>query len=445
MTSRGTKPSRGPHLLLRLLEHVGWVAAFGSRSARLISVAALADAAGTGIAAACLPFYLIRHAHLSTLEVAVALTVAGAAELIGAVPNGIFAQRIGVQRYLAGLQGLQALLWTGLAFTTDLGAAIVLLGLIGLGRGGLGGLSQSFTAAAVGTSRRSEVLGAVRSLRNVGYLLAGGIVAAVLALGGTTTLTVALLLNAVSYIVGALCVRRIRTNAAPANSESAPDDSESAPDDSESAPDNSEPAPKAFGVLRDPGYASLIPSAAVFATTAAVLDVGLPLWVIRHHQIPAAIVGIVLVINTVLVVLVQFRIAQRLASLRSAARGIQFSAGALFVSAICIGLSGQLGTFAAVVVLIVAALTLTLAELVESPSWWTVSFELAPPSRRDEYLAAFDLSASLVALVGPALLTVVVAAGFFGWIGYGAAAILAAILASAVVRRRAEIGGRAHV
>ncbi|HST47608.1 MFS transporter [Jatrophihabitans sp.] len=401
-----------------VLDRLGWLAAFGTRPARLVALTGLTDAAGTGIAAACLPFYLIRGAHFSALEVALALTVTGAAELAGAVPNGMLARRFGVRRYLIVNKSAQAVLWVALGLVTQLPVVIAVLLLIGYSRGGLGGLSQSFTAAAVGTRRRSEILGAVRSLRNIGYLVAGGVVAALLSVGGTGTLTAALVLNAASYAIGAFCAWQIRVEARPAREES---------------------APRSGAVLRDPGYLCLIPLAAVFATTAMVLDVGLPLWVLRHHRIPAAIVGVVLVINTAIVIVAQFQVARRLDTVRAAVRGMWVSAAALLVAAVCIGVTAHLGTGLSALLLVVAALALTAAELWESPSWWTLSFELAPVARRDEYLATFDVSSSLVALVGPAAMTLIVAAGPGGWVAYGVVALLAAGLTSLAVRPRVAI------
>jgi len=380
----------------------------------LVAIAGLTDAAGSGIAAAILPFYLTRNAHFSLFEVTIALTVTGAAELVGAVPNGMLARRVGVRRYLIANKALQAVLWLLLGLVTALPAVLVVQLLIGWCRGGFGGLQQSFTAAAVGAQRRSEILGAVRSLRNVGYLVAGGAVAGLLAAGGTLTLIVGLVLNGLSYVVGALATWRIQVQVAPWTGE---------------------PRTRSRSVLRDAGYTALIPSAAIFATTASVLDVGLPLWVLHHHHIPPTMVGIVLVINTITVIGVQYQLARRLDTVAAAVRGIRVSAVALLIAALGIAVTGFAGTALSIVLLLGAGLALTAAEMLESPSWWTVSFELAPADRRDEYLAAFDMSSSAVALVGPALMALIVAAGPGGWVGYGVLALLAAAVASLIAGR----------
>ena len=78
-----------------------------------------------------------------------------------------------------------------------------------------------------------------------------------------------------------------------------------------------------------------------------------------------------------------------------------------------------------------------IGELLESPSWWTVSFELAPAGRRNEYLAAFDLSWALVAIAGPAAMAGIVALGSAGWVLYGLVLLLAAAGGTVLIRRRA--------
>jgi MFS family permease len=90
----------------------------------------------------------------------------------------------------------------------------------------------------------------------------------------------------------------------------------------------------------------------------------------------------------------------------------------------------------AVLLLGAAAVVLTLGELLESPSWWTVSYELAPVALKDEYLAAFDLSWALVTIVGPASMAGIVAFGSTGWVVYGVVLLLAAVCGSALIRRR---------
>jgi hypothetical protein len=65
-----------------------------------------------------------------------------------------------------------------------------------------------------------------------------------------------------------------------------------------------------------------------------------------------------------------------------------------------------------------------------------VSYELAPAGRKDEYLAAFDLSWALIGIAGPGAMAGIVALGSRGWLLYGLALLLAAACGTALTHRR---------
>jgi len=62
-------------------------------------------------------------------------------------------------------------------------------------------------------------------------------------------------------------------------------------------------------VLRDRPYLAIVGLTALLAIHNSMLDVGLPLWVAGHTEAPAAIVGIIFVINCVAVALFSIRLA----------------------------------------------------------------------------------------------------------------------------------------
>jgi MFS family permease len=101
-----------------------------------------------------------------------------------------------------------------------------------------------------------------------------------------------------------------------------------------------------------------------------------------------------------------------------------------------IALTVWTATWLSVVLLVVGAVALTVGEMLESPSWWTISYELAPPARKDEYLAAFDLCYGLMGIVGPMAMALVVAGGALGWAGYAAVLIVALVAAGRLAPHR---------
>ena len=401
--------------LRRALGALGWWEVLVSRGpARLLALNALVDAAGTGLALVCLPFYAIRVGHLSAAELGMVLSAAGLCEVIAAVPIGVAAGRFGVRHFSIAAQLLQAAAYAGMAFVAGFVPMLLLAAMSGVFRAGSSGLGQSLTVAVLGEQERTTTLGAVRALRNVGYLLAGGLGSLVLALGGSTGLRLALVCNAVSFLHGALWIGRLPLRQ-PAGV----------------------PARTDWSVLRDVEYLALIACAAVFGSSLVVLTVGMPLWVLVHPQVPSWTTGCFLLVNTMLVVLLQVRFSNRIDTVERAVPALRRSSLAFVLMAGLLALSAEVPSALAVGLIGAAALALTLGELLESPSWWTLSMALAPANRKTEYLAAFDLCWALVGIGGPPAIAVVAAAGSVGWLGYGAVLLAAAGCGGALARRRA--------
>jgi hypothetical protein len=81
---------------------------------------------------------------------------------------------------------------------------------------------------------------------------------------------------------------------------------------------------------------------------------------------------------------------------------------------------------------------LTLAEMTESPAWWTLAFEMAPRDLSNEYLAAFDLNEAVLNILGPPLMAFIVGAGTIGWVGYAVVLAGAGVLTQILVKARSS-------
>ena len=91
--------------------------------------------------------------------------------------------------------------------------------------------------------------------------------------------------------------------------------------------------------------------------------------------------------------------------------------------------ASALDPITASVAIVAGAVALTWGEVLESAAWWTVSFELAPADRRQEYLGVFSLNYEILIIAGPTLMAVLVNVGVAGW-GVLAALFLAAAIAA---------------
>lgn len=396
-----------------LIASVGWWHALtGKGPVRILAATSLVDAWGTGMAWITLPFLAVQTLGLSAGRLAFALSVAGVCELVAAVPNGVLASRFGVRRFVVATHLVQTAAFAALAFATGFPALLAGGALAGLARAGAGGLNQSLTIATLGEDERAGALGAIRALRNIGYLLGGAVSALAVAADSGVALRAGLLANAASFLVGAVWTARLpRAGARAARTD--------------------------WSVLADLRYLGLICSAATVSSATLVLTVGLPLWVLAHPDLPGWTAPLALTVNTVLVILFQYGFSQRVRTPARAIAGLRQSALALTGAAALIACTATgAPRLVVVTVLALAAVVLTVGELLESPSFWTLSYELAPRDRTNEYLSAFELNRAGAAIAGPPAMAGVVALGVWGWLLYGTAVLVAAHGGALLAARR---------
>lgn len=173
----------------------------------------------------------------------------------------------------------------------------------------------------------------------------------------------------------------------------------------------------------------------------SVLAIGLPLWLVNRTSAPHALVPAFLVINTVLVVVLQLGVSRRAEGPRRATRAVLLYGVLMFVCCGFLAVATRGGAWAAGAVLLVAALLVTLAELMRSVSSWELAVLLAPQDARAAYLGVAGMSQSIQKSAGPPLLTgVVMAAGPVGWLALGTVVAGLAVVQRRACARRLGIG-----
>jgi hypothetical protein len=180
--------------------------------------------------------------------------------------------------------------------------------------------------------------------------------------------------------------------------------------------------------LRDRRYLFATLLNGVLSVHMTLLAVGIPVWVVTHTRAPAALVGMLLGINTVLAMLLQVPASRYATSLAAAARSLAASGALLALACTLLAAAARVPPAWAVAVLVTAVLAHTAAELLQSAGGWTLSYELAPGARQSTYLSVFNLGVSVQRAAGPALVTgIVIAHGTAGWLGLAALLCLTAL------------------
>ncbi|MEU4253537.1 MFS transporter [Amycolatopsis sp. NPDC026612] len=371
------------------------------RPGRLLAAAQLAGSLGDGAFLTCSVLFFTRIAGLTPAQVGLGLTVGWAVGSVAGVPLGRLADRHGARGsavLLALATGTSILAF--LLVRSPLAFALAAC-LYGTCQTGLAAVRQALLATLADPASRTRVRAHLQSAGNAGLAVGAGLGGLALSADTASAYLTVFVLDAVTFVVTAALLHALP--AVPRTSSPHPGASKSA-------------------VLRDRPYALVTLLNAILLLRMPLLSVAIPLWIVERTAAPGWTVSALFVLNTVVVVLFQVRVAGRLASIGSAARMVRRSGVLLFVSCLAFALSA-LGTSPAVAfgVLVAGALVQVLGEMLQSAGSWEIGFALAPAGKQGEYQGFFGSGTSVARAIGPVVLsTVVVGWGAPGWLLMGA-------------------------
>lgn len=380
----------------------------GGRDARTMLTAQFLDRTGTGVWNATAVLYFTVEAGFDARRIGVMIGAGGVAGVLGSPVAGRLAARHPVRTLLTCCHLLRLVTLCVIVSSTAFGVLQVAVGLTVFGDRAAKTLEMLFAAEVAGPER-ATYQALFRSVANAGYALGAGIAAIGLAIGTRDAYRVLILVDALSFAVISLLLRRIG-GAAPVRPVE-PDPAAGA----EATATNTSP-------WRDAGYLGFVLLDIVMTTDDPVLNVGLPLWLLTRTKAPHTLVPAFLIVNTVLVVALQMRVSAATNGPRDAANAVGRYGLIMLACCACLAAAAECGALLASVVLLTAAGLQTLAELMRSVSSWELAVSLAPVSARPAYLGVAGMSQSVQKSVGPLVLTgVVMAAGPLGWLGLGGA------------------------
>lgn len=386
----------------------------GDRVLRVFLTVTFVDAAGRGLFLAGSALFYTQVIGLTVTQVGLGLSVAGLCGLLCAVPIGKAADRFGDGRVLIILQVWRAGCFICYPLVSDMTMFVVLACMVGAADWAMGSLIQSIAGTLVTSGSRVETMATVTVVRNVGYALVALLATVFIGVADTSWYIAFVLGNAAALLISALLFASLRLPRRPPAA----------------------PAERRRPLLTDPTFLSLSVANGILYLHAALLSVGVPLWIVTQTEAPKALVGGVLAVNTVLAVTLQKRLSRGGDDVLKAARKQMFAALALTACCVTAAWSGEVGPVVAVLLLTAAVALLTLGEVWQSAGAWGLSYGLAPEHGRTAYLATYGLGMIGVSIVGPLVLSVVVETGAAGWLAL-AAVFVATGLGVPVLARRA--------
>lgn len=392
------------------------------------------DKVGTGLWFSVSALYFVVVAGLSTATTGLLLGIGGAFGVAGAPLAGRIADRLPLIRVLVAVQATRAaaslLLLTGHGFWQLLPPVAV----GSFGERSAAVLTKLFAARVAGPER-ARYQAVQRTVVNLGFTVGGLAASAALAIGSTAVYRFLLLGDGLSFIAVALLVARCGEPPAPARTVVVRTAAGTRSGTPTTAPAKAVAA--SASPWRDLGYLGYVALDSSMFLYDSVLSVGLPLWIVTRTSAPHGLAAAIFVVNTVIVVAFQVRIARHGSTSRIAADSLRRVALWFVLTGSLAAAAVVPAVWAATLAVVGSAVALTVVEMIQSAISWELSVALAPGHAQGAYVGVHGLAQATSRCVGPLLMTAaVLPAGPAGWLGFGAVLASAALAQRRLVLRR---------
>ena len=383
------------------------------RDLRVLALGSFANRFGAGAVMTTSALYFTRQVGFSAAEVALALSVAAIVGIVVQVPAGHLGDTRGPRLVLTWCM-------VGAALTSALPVLArapwqlaVLLGLQALFERSAGSVQQGVIAQLATGGRGVLFKAYLRAVTNTAIGLGSMFGGAALVIDESWAYVSVFLLNAV--FTGFAAWNTTRLPDLPSYERAA-----------------GEPR---LAVLRDWPFVVVTALTGLFSLHFFVMELGLALFISERTAAPPVMVAVLLLINTACVALFQVRLSRRADSVEAGARALVRGAVWIAVGFAVVGLADRGDATLAVVALVAGSLVHVVGEMIGSGGQWGLQMGLAPHERQGQYQGFAGLGFSVIAVVGPPVVTLLcVDMGETGWLVL-AGLMLTIALASVPVSR----------
>ncbi|MGW3473233.1 MFS transporter [Saccharopolyspora sp. NPDC000995] len=364
------------------------------REVRALALATLTSRFGRGLFYTILPIYLTRSVGLSVHEVGIGLTAGALVGLLGGVPGGRLADRVGPRLVRTACRFAEALMICGYLAIGGLPGFVVTAALVTLCESAGQAAEGALIARAVDRNSRVRTRAYLRSVTNAGWMVGSALAGVALLSDTSLGYQVVIVTSALCYAVSAVVTTRVPLSGA--------------------APEKNA-AGRPVAVLRDRPYLALTALNALLTLNIGVFTVALPLYMAQRTHAPVALYAVFSVINTVVVMLFQVRASRRTETATGAARAQRRAGYFLLACCLCFAVADGTPAWVAVVFLFLGVGVHVVGELLHAAGSWGISFELAPEHAQGEYQGVYGVGRDLAQVVTPLVATTAMAG--WGWAG----------------------------
>jgi len=372
-----------------------------NHAARRLVPLTLINTFGNGLFRVNSALFFTHFGDMTAAQFGTGLAAGGVCGILASVPFGRACDRWGARRVLMILWSAQAV---GILGYTQVHSFWLFLMLIcpitAVDRGSVVAY-RALLATALPRDGVVKARAKLRALANVGVGLGAGVGGLALAVNTATAYFAVIVVDCLTFVVAAAMLAALPIARATAAAATGQDRRRS-------------------GVLRDRRYVLFSAICTVLALQFGIFEVGLPLWVVRYTSAPPAIVAVALVMNTALVALLQVRLSKGSEDSVGAIRVGERAGWLLALGCAVFVVSRSGSAIAATVLVLGAALVMTIAEVYFAASSTTLSYNLAPDSQAGAYQGLFQSGTSTATSLAPVVMTSgVLQFPVWGWLTLG--------------------------
>ncbi|MDG4755833.1 MFS transporter [Micromonospora sp. WMMD718] len=402
----------------------GWLSGLGAalrgpqdRRQSLLARATVVNTIGRGMFLSAGTIFLIKFTGLSPAVVGTGLTIGSLAGFGAGLLIGDFADRRGSREVVIGSMLLEAVASASLLLVWDLWSLIAVAAVAAVGSAGSGSARGAMIGVVAEEGKGARLRSYLRAMTNVGIAVGTLTAAIALAIDTRPAYVFLIVTDSVTFVLAALILSRM-AHLPPTRVAKTSDSVEKE---------------RKWVALRDRHYLGLTFAAAIASLQGWVLVQALPVWIVLKTDAPRSMAALVLFVGSVTVALIQLPATRSIDGPRSAARLITLS-GPLFILAwIMMAVSADRAAWVAVVLLLIAVLVHSLAEVWQVGGTFELSFALAQPEAQGQYQGLMGLGQGFAAAIAPAIvIPVCVNGGLVGWVALAVVVAVAGFLCALI-------------
>lgn len=367
---------------------------------RILAIATLVNTLGNGLFFTASALFLTRSVGLSVRQVGVGLTIAGLVGLLANVPAGRIAELAGPREVLAIVTGLAAVFMAGYAFVHTFPVFLVVACGELVATNASSAVRNGLIATAVAGEDRVHTRAYLRSITNLGIGIGSALAGVALHFDTRFAYLTLIYADALTFAASVVLIMRLpRVPRLPRTVGDGP----------------------RLVAIRDRPYLAIVALNSLLCIHNGLLEVAVPLWIVRHTSAPRVMVAAIFVLNTAMCVVFQVRVSRGIDDIKSSGRALRQCGALFFVSCALYGLAGGRSAAVAILLLVVAELVHVTGELLQAAGSWGYGYQLAPDQLQGQYQGLFSMSYGIANTLAPVIVTtIVIGGGLFGWLLIGA-------------------------